>query len=70
MAGAWFVGQVPSAGHLRGNHTLMFPSLPLSKSKQIKSFKNNNKRIWGSGEDVEGKKSGNEKDVKESIHQY
>ena len=30
----WVVGQVPSRGHVRGNHTLMFlslsPSLPLS----------------------------------------
>ena len=34
----WVVGQVPSRGHERGNHTLMFLSLflplfPLSKSK-------------------------------------
>ena len=33
-----FAGQVPSGGHVRGNHTLMFlslssPSLPLSKNK-------------------------------------
>ena len=31
---AWVVGQVPSRGHVRGNHTLMFPflfpALPLS----------------------------------------
>ena len=41
---AWVVGQVPSWGHARGNHTLMFLSLsfslpsPLSKNKQTKSF--------------------------------
>ena len=35
---AWFVGQVPSRGHIRGNHTLMFLSSsfslpsPLSKN--------------------------------------
>ena len=39
-AHAWVVGQVPSRGCARGNHTLMFfssclpPSLPLSKNKQ------------------------------------
>ena len=36
---AWAVGQVPSRGCPRGNHTLMFPSLlpvPLSKNKLIK----------------------------------
>ena len=44
-AHAWVVGQVPSRGRTRGNHTLMFPSLsfylpsPLSKNKQIKSVK-------------------------------
>ena len=38
-AHAWIVGQVPSGGHVRGNHTLMFLSLsfsllsPLSKNK-------------------------------------
>ena len=38
-AHAWVVGQVPSGGHVRGNHTLMFLSLffshhsPLSKNK-------------------------------------
>ena len=38
-AHAWVVGQVPSRGHVRGNHTLMFVSLsfslpsPLSKNK-------------------------------------
>ena len=34
---AWVVGQVPSRGHARGNHTLLFLSLsfslPLSKKK-------------------------------------
>ena len=36
---AWVAGQVPSGGHMRGNHTLMFLSLffslpsPLSKNK-------------------------------------
>ena len=25
---AWVVGQVPSGGHMRGNHTLMFLFLP------------------------------------------
>ena len=33
-AQAWVAGQVPSGGHVRGNHTLIFlslsPSLPLS----------------------------------------
>ena len=28
-ARAWVAGQVPSGGHTRGNHTLMFPSLSL-----------------------------------------
>ena len=38
-AHAWVVGQVPSRGYVRGNHTLMFVSLsfslpsPLSKNK-------------------------------------
>ena len=38
-AQAWVVGQVPSKGHTRGNHTLMFLFLsfslpsPLSKNK-------------------------------------
>ena len=38
-AHAWVAGQVPSGGHMRGNHTLMFLSLsfslpsPLSKNK-------------------------------------
>ena len=40
---AWIAGQVPSRGHMRGNHTLIFlslsPSLPLSKNKYIKSLK-------------------------------
>ena len=27
---AWFVGQVPIRGHMRGNHTLMFLSLSFS----------------------------------------
>ena len=26
----WVAGQIPSRGHARGNHTLMFPSLSLS----------------------------------------
>ena len=29
-AHAWVVGQVPSGGHVRGNHTLMFLSPPYS----------------------------------------
>ena len=29
-AHAWVVGQVPSRGHVRGNHTLIFLSLPFS----------------------------------------
>ena len=29
-AHAWVVGQVPSRGHMRGNHTLMFLSLSFS----------------------------------------
>ena len=39
-AHAWVVGQVPSGGHVRGHHTMMFLSLtfyhpsPLSKDKQ------------------------------------
>ena len=38
-AQAWVAGQVPSGGHIRDNHTLMFLSLsfshpsPLSKNK-------------------------------------
>ena len=38
-AHAWVAGQVPSGGHMRGNHTLIFLSLsfflpsPLSKNK-------------------------------------
>ena len=35
-AHAWAVGQVPSGGHMRGNHTLMFPSV---KEKEKKSQK-------------------------------
>ena len=44
-AHAWVAGQVPSGGHMRDNHTLMFLSLffslssPLSKNK---IFKKNN----------------------------
>ena len=40
-AHAWVVGQVPSGGHVRSNHTLMYLSLPcpLSKNKYIKSLK-------------------------------
>ena len=40
-AHAWVVGQVPSRGRRRGNHTLMFLSLlsPLSKNKVNKIFK-------------------------------
>ena len=42
-AHAWVSGQVPSRGCMRGNHTLLFLSLPLpfplSKSKLIKSLK-------------------------------
>ena len=44
-AHAWVVGQVPSGGNVRGNHTLMFLSLsfsltsPLSKNKKKKTFK-------------------------------
>ena len=43
-ARAWVVGQVPSGGCLRANHTLMFLSFsfslpsPLSKNKEIKYF--------------------------------
>ena len=42
-AHAWVVGQVPSGGHVRGNHTLMFLSLlfSLKLNKILKSeFKN------------------------------
>ena len=40
-AHAWVVGQVPSQGHVRSNHTLMVspslsPSLPLSLKKTNK----------------------------------
>ena len=42
-AHAWVVGQVPSWGRMRGNHTLMFLSLslpfPFSKIKGMKSEK-------------------------------
>ena len=43
-AHAWVSGQVPGGGHMRGNYTLMFLSLPfpLSKSKQIIYLKNKN----------------------------
>ena len=30
---AWVAGQVPSRGHVRGNHTVMFLSLPFPLSK-------------------------------------
>ena len=45
MAHAWVAGQVPSGGHVRGNHTLMFLSLSysllslFSKNKYIKYLK-------------------------------
>ena len=45
MAHAWVAGQVPSRGHMGGNHTLMFLSLSFSfpsppcKSKEMKSLK-------------------------------
>ena len=29
-AHAWVAGQVPSGGYVRGNHTLIFPSLSFS----------------------------------------
>ena len=44
-AHAWVMGQVPSGGHMGGNHTLMFLSFslsfpsPLSKDKEIKPLK-------------------------------
>ena len=41
-AHAWVEGQVPTRGHVRGNHTLMFLSLSLpsllSKNKYIKMW--------------------------------
>ena len=37
-AHAWVVSQVPSRGHMRGNHTLMFPSLKINKIKKIKNI--------------------------------
>ena len=43
-AHAWGEGHVPSVGHVRGNHTLMYLSLsfsllsPLSKNKKIKKY--------------------------------
>ena len=51
-AHAWVTGQVPSRGHARGNHPLLFlclsPSLPLSlkinKTLFLKSYKQNN--VW------------------------
>ena len=36
-AHAWVVGQVPSRGHARGNHILMFPSLSLSLPLSLKT---------------------------------
>ena len=51
-AHAWDVGQVPSRGLMRGNHTLMClflssPSLPLSlKLNKIKSLKNPQICMW------------------------
>ena len=42
-AHAWVAGQVPSRGHVKGNHTLMFLSLsfslPSTLSKNNKSLK-------------------------------
>ena len=35
-AHAWVAGQVPSEGHVRGNHTLMFLSLSPSLSLSLK----------------------------------
>ena len=37
-AHAWVAGQVPSRGHSRGNHTLMFLSLPLFPSLKLNNF--------------------------------
>ena len=34
-AHAWIVGQVPSGGHVRGNHTSVFLSLSLSPSLKV-----------------------------------
>ena len=50
-AHGWVVDQVPSRGHLRSNHTMMFLSLsfslpsPLSENTYIKSLKKN-KATW------------------------
>ena len=49
-AQAWVVGQIPSRGHRRGNHTLIFlslsPSLPLSlKINKIFFKKDTEKKI-------------------------
>ena len=38
-AHAWVAGQVPSRGHTRGNHTLMFLSLSPSLALSIKKKK-------------------------------
>ena len=42
-AQAWVVGWVPSRGHVRGNHTLMFLFLSFSKNKSITSLKKKRK---------------------------
>ena len=43
-AHAWVVGQVPSTGCMRGNHTLMFFSLSFSYSSSLS--KNNLKKFF------------------------
>ena len=40
-AQAWVAGQVPSRGCARGNHTLMFLSLPFSFPSSLKINKQN-----------------------------
>ena len=43
-AHAWVVGQVPSRGHVRGNHTLMFLSLSFSFPSSLSENKHNLKK--------------------------
>ena len=44
-AHTWVVGQVPSRGHVRGNHTLMFLSLSFSLPLKINKILKKKKTI-------------------------
>ena len=60
MALAWVAGQVPSRGHARGNHTVMFPSLPpfplFKINKLFKKIKKNT--LQPNGGIILGKRKG------------